>query len=84
MCFRHKIEVTMHKNQHVIRRDDHLWAVRDAGNSRDTSLHPTQEAARLAARKIAQNQKSDVLIHDINGRIRQKNSYGRDPFPPKG
>ena len=74
----------MYKNQHVIRRDDHLWAVRGAGNRRDTSLHPTQEAARLAARKIAQNQKSYVLIHDINGRIRQKNSYGRAPFPPKG
>lgn len=74
----------MYKNQHVIRRDDHLWAVRGAGNSRDTSLHPTQEAARLAARKIARNQKSNVLIHDINGQIRQKNSYGRNPIPLKG
>ena len=74
----------MHKNQHVIRRGDHLWAVHGAGNGRDTSLHPTQEAARLVARKIAQNQKSNVLIHDINGRIRQKNSYGRAPLPTKG
>lgn len=40
----------MGKNQHVIRRDDHQWAVHGAGNSRDTSFHPTQEEARLAAR----------------------------------
>ena len=74
----------MHKDQHVIRRGVHLWAVRGAGNSRDTSLHPTQESARLAARTIAKNQKSAVLVHNINGQIRQKNSYGNNPFPPRG
>nr|WP_317049978.1 DUF2188 domain-containing protein [Clostridium neonatale] len=36
------------------------------------------------AREIAQNQKSEVIVHGRNGRIRQKNSYGNDPFPPRG
>ncbi len=71
------------KNQHVVRRDDQ-WAVRGAGNSRDTSLHRTQAAAESAARDIAINQKSEVVIHGENGRIRARNSYGNDPFPPKG
>lgn len=71
------------KNQHVVPRDEQ-WAVRGAGNSRDTSHHGTQAEAEHAAREIAINQKSEVLIHGEDGRIRERNSYGRDPFPPKG
>ena len=71
------------KNQHVVPRDEQ-WAVRGAGNSRDTSHHGTQGEAERAAREIAINQKSEVLIHGEDGRIRERNSYGRDPFPPKG
>ncbi|MDE0092409.1 MAG: DUF2188 domain-containing protein, partial [Oligoflexia bacterium] len=26
----------------------------------------------------------ELSIHGRNGRIREKNSYGSDPFPPKG
>lgn len=74
----------MGKNQHVVPRSEHLWAVLGAGNSRDTSHHPTQKAAMQAAREIAMNQKSEVLVHGVNRQIRQKNSYGNDPFPPRG
>ena len=71
------------KNQHVVKRDDG-WAVRGAGNTRDTSHHKTQADAFNAARDIAKNQGSEVLIHGENGRIRERNTYGKDPFPPKG
>jgi hypothetical protein len=71
----------MSKNQHVVRRPDG-WAVRGEGNSRDTSRHETQGAAIDAAREIAQNQRSDVVIHRPDGRIRDKDSYGADPAPP--
>ena len=71
------------KNQHVVPRDD-AWAVRCARNSRDTSHHRTQAEAERAAREIAINQKSEVLIHGEDGRIRERNSYGNDPHPPKG
>lgn len=71
------------KNQHVVPRANE-WAVRGAGNSRDTSHHSTQAQAERAARDIAIHQKSEVLIHGENGRIRERNSYGNDPFPPKG
>ncbi len=50
------------KNQHVVKRDDG-WAVRGAGNQRDTSHHRTQSEAERAARDIAINQRSEVLIH---------------------
>lgn len=73
----------MSKNQHVVPRDNG-WAVRGAGNSRDTSVHNTQAQAINHARNIAENQRSELVIHGRDGRIREKDSYGNDPFPPKG
>jgi len=72
----------MGKNQHVVRRGGG-WAVRGEGNSRDTSHHRTQSQAIDAARDIARNQHSEVVIHDTHGRIRDRDSYGNDPFPPR-
>jgi len=71
------------KNQHVVPHDGN-WAVRGAGNSKVTSTHRTQSEAAAAARSIAINQRSEVVIHRPDGRIRDKDSYGNDPFPPKG
>lgn len=72
----------MAKGQHVVKRDDG-WAVRGEGNSKDTSHHQTQAEAIDAAREIAINQRSEVVIHDRHGQIRDKDSYGNDPNPPK-
>ena len=71
------------KNQHVVPHGDD-WAVKGAGNSKATSVHSTQQEAIDRGRSIAQNQKSELLIHGENGRIREKNSYGNDPYQPKG
>lgn len=71
------------KNQHVVPHAGG-WAVRGAGNGRATSVHDTQRDAIDAARGIAQNQHSELLIHDRNGQIRDRDSYGGDPFPPRG
>jgi uncharacterized protein YdaT len=72
----------MAKNQHVVKRPDG-WAVRGEGNGRDTSRHQTQQQAIDAARQIAQNERSEVVIHRPDGRIRDKDSYGNDPSPPR-
>ena len=73
----------MGKNQHVVPHEGG-WAVRGAGNERATSVHETQAAAIEAARGIAQNQPSELLIHGRNGQIRERDSFGGDPFPPRG
>lgn len=73
----------MGKNQHVVPHSDN-WAVKGEGNSKATSIHSTQREAIEQARNIAQNQKAELFIHGENGRIRERNSYGNDPFPPKG
>lgn len=69
------------KNQHVVPRGDN-WAVHGAGNEKATVIFATQEQAIKTARDIAINQKSELIIHGRDGKIRQRNSYGNDPCPP--
>ena len=71
------------KNQHVVPHKDG-WAIKGAGNERATSVHETQQQAIDQARDIARTQQSELIIHRSDGRIRDKNSYGKDHFPPKG
>lgn len=70
------------KNQHVVPYGKD-WAVRGEGNTKVTSVHDTQPEAIIEAKNIAINQKSEVVIHRRNGKIRDKDSYGDDPCPPK-
>lgn len=71
-------------NQHVVQRKDGTWAVRGENNTKDTSKHDTQRQAIDKAKEIAINKKSEVIIHGTDGKIRERNSYGNDPYPPKG
>ncbi|MCY3914646.1 MAG: DUF2188 domain-containing protein [Chloroflexi bacterium] len=71
------------QNQHVVPNGDE-WNVRGAGNSKATKSFDTQSEAFEFARDIARNQGSEVFIHGRDGKIRERNSYGNDPHPPKG
>jgi len=74
----------MGKNQHVVPHPNGGWQVKGEGNNRATVRTSTQRQAAEIARNIATNQSSEVVIHRPNGQIREKNSYGNDPFPPRG
>ena len=71
------------KGQHVVRSGD-KWSVRKAGSSKVTGSFRTQDEAIAKGREIAKNQKTELYIHGVDGRIRERSSYGSDPFPPKG
>ncbi|MDP9839134.1 hypothetical protein J2T09_003909 [Neorhizobium huautlense] len=71
------------KGQHVVPQAG-KWGVKKAGSAKSTSLHSTQAEAIKAATQIARNQKTEVYIHGKDGRIRERNSFGNDPYPPKG
>jgi hypothetical protein len=60
------------------------WAVKGEGNQKATKVTSTQKEAIDIARNIAKNQKSELLVHNKKGQIRQKDSFGNDNFPPKG
>ncbi len=71
------------KNQWVVPHGKE-WAVRGEGNSRATAIKSTQGEAAQVARDIARNQQSELIIQNRHGQIRQKDSFGNDPCPPKG
>lgn len=70
-------------SQHVVPHRDG-WAVKKAGASRATVVKETQEEAMTKAKEVAKNQEAELMIHGRDGKIREKNSYGKDPHPPKG
>lgn len=69
-------------NQHVVPNGD-IWQVKSEGSTRATKNFGTQKEAIDYARDIARNQKSELVIHGRNGQIRDKDSYGNDPYPPR-
>lgn len=73
----------MSRNQHITPHPNG-WAVKPAGGQRASSVHRTQAEAIARGREIAHNQESELLIHGRNGRIRARDSHGRDEFPPEG
>jgi phage FluMu gp28-like protein len=71
------------KRIHVVPHEDG-WATKREGASRAGSVHGTQAEAQAAARQTAIREGGEVIIHRPDGRIRDSDSYGNDPFPPKG
>lgn len=73
----------MSKRIHVVPHGSG-WATRREGASRVGSKHKTQSAATSSARSTAIREHGEVIIHRPDGRIRDADSYGNDPYPPKG
>lgn len=71
------------KTQHVVKNPGGGWSVKKGGASRATKVYRTQEEAIKQGRDIARTQKAELYIHGRDGRIREKDSYGRDPLPPR-
>ncbi len=74
----------MGKNQHVTPHPDGGWQVKGVGNEKATVRTDTQAKAIEKGREIAKNQGTELVIHRPNGQIRDKDSHGKDPYPPKG
>ncbi|MBK8983355.1 MAG: DUF2188 domain-containing protein [Ignavibacteria bacterium] len=56
------------------------WAVKGENNS--AGLKSQRQKVQIA-RKIARNKKSELVIHNKDGKISDKDSYGNDPFPER-
>lgn len=74
----------MGKNIHVTNQSQGGYQVKSSGSSKAYRRTETQRKAIEIGRELARNQHSELVIHGRDGKIRQKNSYGNDPFPPKG
>ncbi|WP_007682468.1 DUF2188 domain-containing protein [Sphingobium indicum] len=71
------------KGQHVVPNGG-KWSVKTAGASRASSTHKTQAEAIKAGTQRAKKEGTELYVHGRDGRIRERNSYGHDPHPPKG
>ncbi len=69
-------------NLHVLPHDGGS-AVRRDRSSRASSVHPTQREAEDAGRPATKRDGVELVIHGRDGRIRDSESYGHDPNPPK-
>lgn len=48
------------------------------------SSYTTKEQAVEAGRVAAMSNKAEHVIHNMDGTIAQRNSYGPDSYPPRG
>ena len=71
------------KNVHTLKHGSG-WATKREGSKRVSSTHRTQAAAWKATQSAAKGTKGEAYLHGRNGQIRERNTYGNDPHPPKG
>lgn len=74
----------MKREQHVTPHPKGGYQVKAVGATRATKRFATQKEAIAEGRCIAKSQKTELVIHNKEGQIREKDSYGHDPFPPRG
>lgn len=72
----------MPKNVHVV-PGDRGWNVKVEGGAQ-SSRFSTQREAMEVGRRLAKANRSEHIVHGRDGRIRQRDSFGRDPFPLRG
>lgn len=69
---------------HVVPNPNGGWDVKRGGTGRASGHYDTKKEAVDAGRKISQNQKTEFVIHGLDGKIQSADSHGNDPHPPKG
>jgi len=69
--------------QHVVPKQSGGWAVRKSGASRASRVFETQYDAVTYARQLARKEGSELYVHGLDGTIRERDSYGSDPVPPR-
>lgn len=64
------------RNQHVVPLGNG-WAVRDSRAVKASVITSRQSEAIEYATAVAKKEKADVIIHNRNGKIRDRNSYAQ-------
>jgi hypothetical protein len=59
------------------------WAVQHEGTERASTVTPTKEEALALGRDMARREEVELVVQRRDGTIESKDSYGRDPNPPK-
>ena len=68
---------------HVVPNPDGGWDVKRAGAERASIHTETKQDAVQLGRTISQNQHTEFVIHNRDGKISNSDSHGNDPCPPR-
>jgi hypothetical protein len=68
---------------HTVHRDGR-WINEEEGVGQIGSGHVDKDAAVTAGRDLARQRRTEHVIHNLDGTISERNSYGNDPYPPLG
>lgn len=70
------------KSQHVVPSQSG-WTVISGSAERQANAFGTQQEAIDWAKSVARNSGTSVYIHGTDGRIKAKESFERDSYPPQ-
>lgn len=74
----------MAKNSfHVIPNPHGGWAVKKGDASRASRTFDTKEDAIAWGKRASKDEAAEIVIHRPDGTIRSRDSYARDPHPPR-
>ncbi len=60
-----------------------MWETKKEGQEKPISSSHTKVTAEEKSVREAKKAKVEHIIHNMDGKIRDKDSYGKDPIPPK-
>jgi hypothetical protein len=63
---------------------DGQWRNKVEGEESASSTHDTKKEARKIGRRLAKIRRVEHVIKKKDGTIKERNSHGNDPHPPKG
>lgn len=66
------------------KREDGKWEAKREGASRASKVTDTQAEAWAYSKEKAKETGSEAFLKGRDGKIRERNTYGKDPHPPKG
>jgi len=64
---------------YFVTKDGRSWCVQREGAPRPSFKFDTQNKAVLRGRRLAKQGHGELTIFGVDGRIRSKDSYGKDP-----
>jgi hypothetical protein len=80
-------KMTSKKNSnthHVVPNPNGGWDLKRGGAERASGHFSTKQEAVNAGREVSTNQKTELKIHNLDGKIAQSDSHGNDPRNIKG
>ena len=69
---------------HVVSNKKGGWDIKRSNSDKASKHCETKKEVIDIGRKISQNQKTEFVIHNKDGKISQKDSHGNDPKKSEG